>query len=74
MKSEEFLILLGRNITKFRKQRGMTIQALADECDMEKSNLIPIEKGRINTTAITLLKIAIALKVDVKDFFDFDVS
>ncbi len=50
----------------------MTTQALADECDMEKSNLIPIEKGRINTTALTLLKIANALKVDVKDFFDFN--
>ena len=72
MKNEDFLISLGRNITNFRKQKGMTTQALADECDMEKSNLIPIEKGRINTTALTLLKIANALKVDVKDFFDFN--
>jgi transcriptional regulator with XRE-family HTH domain len=72
MKNEELLIALGRNITKFRKDRGMTTQALADECDIEKSNLIPIEKGKINTTVITLLKLANALKVDVKDFFDFD--
>jgi transcriptional regulator with XRE-family HTH domain len=36
---------------------------------MEKSNLIPIEKGRINATAITLLKIAKALGVEVKELF-----
>jgi len=49
----------------------MTTIQLADECDMEKSNLIPIEKGRINATATTLLKIAKALKVEVKEFFNF---
>jgi len=49
----------------------MTSQQLGYECDMEKSNLIPIEKGRINTTALTLLKIAKALDIEVKDLFDF---
>jgi transcriptional regulator with XRE-family HTH domain len=71
LKDKDYLILLGKNITKFRKKRGMTSQQLGYECDMEKSNLIPIEKGRINTTALTLLKIAKALDIEVKDLFDF---
>ena len=71
MKEKEYLISIGKNITKFRKLRGITSQELGFRCDMEKSNLIPIEKGRINTTALTLLKIATALDVDVKEFFDF---
>ncbi|UAY52744.1 helix-turn-helix domain-containing protein [Ferruginibacter albus] len=71
MREEDFLIALGKNITKYRKKKGLTSKELGFMCDMEKSNLIPIEKGRINTTALTLLKIANALEVGVKDFFDF---
>ena len=48
-----------------------TAQKLADDCDIEKSNLIPIEKDRINTTLSTLHKLAKALNVDVKQFFEF---
>ncbi len=71
MKESEYLLLIGKNITKFRKEKGFTIKELGYRCDIEKSNLIPIEKGRINTTALTLLKIADALGVEVKEFFEF---
>ncbi|HTA83985.1 MAG TPA: helix-turn-helix transcriptional regulator [Bacteroidia bacterium] len=68
MTEREYLILIGKNITKIRKQRGITSKELGYQCDMEKSNLIPIEKGRINTTIGTLIKIAKALDVDIADF------
>jgi transcriptional regulator with XRE-family HTH domain len=68
MTEREYLTLIGKNITKFRKQKGITSKELGYQCDMEKSNLIPIEKGRINTTIGTLLKIAKALDVDISDF------
>lgn len=61
------LISIGKNITRIRKERGMTIKELGLECEIEKSNLIPIEKGRINVTILTLVKIADALKVELKD-------
>ena len=69
MTQKELFALIGQNITRIRKQRGYTINYLAGECDMEKSNLIPIEKGRINVTTGTLLKIANVLEVDVSEFF-----
>jgi len=65
MKDKDLFKTIGANITKYRKAKGYTVQALADECDMEKSNLIPIEKGRRNTTLGTLNKIAKALDVEV---------
>jgi transcriptional regulator with XRE-family HTH domain len=74
MKEPEYLILIGKNIAKFRKAKGFTIKELGYRCDIEKSNLIPIEKGRMNTTAITLLKIAKALNIEVKALFDFEPS
>ena len=72
MKEEErLLIALGKNITKLRKLKSLTSKELGYLCDIEKSNLIPIEKGRVNATVITLFKIAKALDVEVKMLFDF---
>ncbi len=71
MKSVEYLILLGNNISKIRKNQGLTSKELGLRCDIEKSNLINIEKGKINVTANTLLKLANALEIEVKQFFEF---
>jgi transcriptional regulator with XRE-family HTH domain len=65
MTEKDYLILIGKNIAKIRKQRGLTSKELGYQCDIEKSNLIPIEKGRINVTIGTLVKIAKALEVDI---------
>lgn len=65
------LKILGANITRLRKKKGLSSKELGDLCDIEKSNLIPIEKGRINITINTLAKIATALEVEIKDLFDF---
>jgi len=65
----EYLISIGKNITRIRKEKGLTIQELGFRCDIEKSYLIPIEKGRVNVTALTILKIANALEVEPQEFF-----
>ncbi len=70
MKEKDFLITIGKNISKIRKEKGFSQLDLSYKCDMEKSNLIRIEKGRTNPTSLTLLKISKALKVSVKSFFD----
>jgi transcriptional regulator with XRE-family HTH domain len=71
MEPKEYLKQVGQNITKIRKSKKLTLKELALESDMEKSNLIPIEKGRINVTVTTLVKLANALNVEVKEFFKF---
>ncbi|MBK9801299.1 MAG: helix-turn-helix transcriptional regulator [Bacteroidetes bacterium] len=70
MVEKDYLMLIGKNITKHRKQRGLTTKELGYLCDIEKSNLIPIEKGRINVTISTLVKIAKALEVELKDLIN----
>lgn len=67
MKDKEYLILIGKNITRIRKEQGLTTKELGFRCDMEKTNLTPIEKGRINVTISTLLKICNALNIELKD-------
>ena len=63
----DFYKRIGANITRLRKKMGMTIQALAEAANMEKSNLIPMEKGRENMKASTIVRIANALGVDPKE-------
>ena len=69
MAAKELLKKVGTNISRIRKEKGFTTTYLAQSCDMEHSNLIPIEKGRINVTVETLSKLAAILEVDVLEFF-----
>ena len=66
---KEFLKKLGRNIAEQRKNKGLSQLDICAEIKMEKPNLSSIENGRQNVTTLTLLKIAKAIGVDVKDFF-----
>lgn len=70
MKDSEHLIKIGKNISRIRKEKGLTIKALGLECDIDKPNLIPIEKGRRNITILTLVKISKALEVELKDLIN----
>lgn len=72
MEEKLFFKKLGQNITRIRKSKKLTLIELASMCNFEKSNLIRIEKGRTSPTTKTLYKLAIALEVEVKDFFDFN--
>lgn len=48
------------------------MEALANESEIEYRQLGRIERGEVNTTIISLLRIAEILKVDIKILFDFD--
>lgn len=63
----ETLIRIGLKIREIRETKKVSIQDLADKLDMEYNNVIRIEKGRTNFTIGTLMKIASALEVDLKD-------
>lgn len=68
---KEFLKKLGSRIAKLRKEKGFSQLDICAEINMEKSNLSSIENGRQNVTSLYLHKIAKAIGVEVKDFFDF---
>ncbi|MBX3163418.1 MAG: helix-turn-helix transcriptional regulator [Bacteroidetes bacterium] len=68
MKAEDTLSKIEQNITAIRKQKGLTSNELGYVCDIDKSALIHIEKGRINVTIKTLHKIASVLDVEIIEF------
>jgi len=57
------LALLGETIREIRIEHGMTQQQLADLCGRHRTFIIAIEKGRQNASALTLIRLASALRV-----------
>ena len=65
-------ILIGKRIKMLRQGKGMSQQALAYECDIEKPNLSRIENGNTNPTIKSLWRISNALGVKLKDLVDVE--
>ena len=73
MENRKFQEALGERIKRIRLEKNMSQTLLATQCGIEKANLSRIESGQANPTVLTLLKISIALKVPVADFFRAEV-
>ena len=58
---------IGIRIRRFRKERGLTQQALAELSDQEPSNISHIERGATKLSLPTIVSIANALGVTVND-------
>ena len=73
MENEEqskVLVKLGLTIRKIREEStNFSQDKLGLEVDLSENQIRRIEKGQTNPTVKSLLKIAKALKVDIKDLF-----
>jgi transcriptional regulator with XRE-family HTH domain len=61
--------IIGNNIRTIRESKGLSMEAVANEANIEYRQLGRIERGEGNTTVATLLKLSWALKVDIAKFF-----
>ena len=61
---------LGYRIRYLRQQKGMSIEALALEADINRNYLGDLERGMRNPTLIILNKIAKALDIDLPTLFE----
>lgn len=71
MEKKEFLLKLGQNIKKLRKEKGINQSELARLCDKDRQAIERIENGKVNPTAYILYQIAKGLNVDLKTLMDF---
>jgi transcriptional regulator with XRE-family HTH domain len=62
---------LGDTIKQLRESKHMTQEDLADKASVNVSYLAKIENGYVNTTVRYLVKIARALRLQVRDLFEF---
>jgi len=66
------LIILGNRIKQLRKERNLTLENLCYKNNLEPSTLSRIEQGIVEAKYLTLLKIAKAFKMELKDLLDFN--
>jgi transcriptional regulator with XRE-family HTH domain len=59
--------VLGDTIRTYRKQAGLTQEKLAERADLHHNFIGEIERGRMECSITSLLKIARALDVRVRD-------
>lgn len=69
--TNEFLEQLGKRIRALRKEKKLSQRELGIEALIEKSTIQRIERGLMNCTVKTLLKIANALDIEYAELFKF---
>lgn len=61
---QEFIKFLGVRIRQLREEKNISQQVLADICNVPKSTIGRLERGEVNPTVKTLLKISSALNIE----------
>jgi len=69
LNESEELLAFGANLRRIRKEKNLSMEALANLAEIELSQIYRIETGKINPKLITLLRIAKALEVSPKELF-----
>jgi len=59
---------IGENIKRLRHSRSISQEALADYAEVDRAYMSRLENGKVNPSIGTLLKVAIALEVEIADF------
>lgn len=65
---DQFLLDVGNTVRTIRKEHGLSMESVAMEAGIEYRQLGRIERGEVNPTVISLLKIAEAMGVEVHQF------
>ena len=63
----DLLKTIGNNIRKFRNEKKISQQELADITNIAKSTVQRIESGKLNPTIVMLKNIASTLEVELED-------
>jgi transcriptional regulator with XRE-family HTH domain len=61
---------VGKKLKKLRLERGLSQESLANIAELDRTYIPSIEKGERNISVTVLEKLANALKISIKDFFD----
>lgn len=68
---KQYLKAFGHNLRRIRNSKGLTMEELAGRAEIEYRQLGRIERGEINTTILTLNKLAKNLDIEIQQLFIF---
>ena len=61
----------GKRIKELRQQQGMSQEEFAFKCDLDRTYITNLERGKRNVSLENLEKIAKAFNMTLSQFFDF---
>lgn len=64
----------GRRVRELRLEKKLSYRALSQRCSVSIPDLERVENGKREFTLRTAIEIAIGLRVQPKELFDFDMS
>lgn len=64
----------GKNLRRIRLSKAISQERLADEANVQLSQIGRIERGEINTTISTAYLLATALNVSLDELFKFKID
>lgn len=64
-------ILIGKRVKELRNNLGISQEALADLANLDRTYITSVECGHRNISITNIEKLAVALKVSLKEFFNF---
>ena len=67
--NEDILLQIGNQIRERRKNKGITVQELAERASVSKGLISQIENGRVVPSLMVLIDVIRALDVDLNIFF-----
>jgi len=63
------LIAFGKAVRRYRKEKGLSQEAFADECGIDRSYMGGVERGERNLALVNIEKIIVALDMQPSEFF-----
>ena len=64
-------IVVGKRVKELRNKLGISQEELADIAELDRTYITSVECGKRNISIVNIEKLAIALKVTLKEFFNF---
>jgi transcriptional regulator with XRE-family HTH domain len=70
----EFLHCFGKRLKHFRTKQDLSFRQMAQNCNLDHSDIRKIEKGERNIQLSTILELAKGLGIHPKELFDFEMN
>ena len=67
--NETIKVTFGQRVRELRTKKGLSQEALALTCDLDRTYVGGIERGERNVSLVNIQKIAVALGVPVRELF-----
>lgn len=64
-------LLVGKRVRELRNNLGISQEELADLAGLDRTYITSVECGKRNISIVNIEKLAKALNITIKDFFNF---